>query len=77
MAKEIIIPNISEISTEMRIASWKKKVGDKIKKGDVLLEIEVEKVNVEVESYTDGTLIEIYLGEGEVVTQKTVVGLID
>lgn len=77
MAKEIIIPILSEIPTEIKIVSWKKKVGDKVKKGDVLLEIEAEKVNVEVESYTDGTLIEIYVGEGEIVTPRKVVGLID
>ena len=46
---------------------WKKKVGDKVSKGDVLAEIETDKAVTEVESALDGTLAEIVANEGDTV----------
>ncbi|MCL5986252.1 MAG: hypothetical protein M1371_06770 [Actinobacteria bacterium] len=77
MTNEIIIPDISEVSSELKIIAWKKKIGDPVKKGDVLLEIETDKANVEIESFADGVLKEIKVAEGEIVTPKMVVGIID
>ena len=77
MSQEIIIPDISELATELKIIKWRKKVGDRVKKGDVLLEIEADKTNAEIESFTDGVLKEILASEGETVTARMVVGLIE
>ena len=52
---------------EGTILEWKKKVGDQVKKGDVLVEIETDKAVTEVESALDGTLAEIVADEGDTV----------
>lgn len=77
MSVEIIIPDISEVVTELKIISWNKKVGEVIKKGEVLLEIEADKGIVEIESFTNGVLKEIKVNEGESVTPGLVIGLIE
>lgn len=77
MSYEIIIPDITEVSSDLRIAAWRKKVGEPVKKGDALLEIETDKANIEIESFADGVLKEIKVSEGEIVTPRMVVGLID
>src|SRR6476659_10540078 len=57
MAEVILMPRLSDTMTEGVIAAWHKKVGDKVKKGDVLAEIETDKATMELESYKDGTLL--------------------
>jgi pyruvate dehydrogenase E2 component (dihydrolipoamide acetyltransferase) len=59
MAEVILMPRLSDTMTEGVIASWHKKVGDKVKKGDLLAEIETDKATMELESYKDGTLLHI------------------
>lgn len=60
MAEKILMPRLSDTMTEGVIASWHKKVGDAVKKGDVLAEVETDKATMELESYKDGTLL--YIG---------------
>lgn len=60
MAEKILMPRLSDTMTEGVIASWHKKVGDTVKKGDLLAEIETDKATMELESYKDGTIL--YLG---------------
>ncbi len=60
MAEVILMPRLSDTMTEGVIAAWHKKVGDNVKKGDVLAEIETDKATLELESYKEGTLL--YLG---------------
>jgi pyruvate dehydrogenase E2 component (dihydrolipoamide acetyltransferase) len=60
MAEVIKMPKMSDTMTEGVIAAWHKKVGDKVKSGDVLAEIETDKATMELESYEDGTLL--YIG---------------
>lgn len=60
MAEVILMPRLSDTMTEGVIAAWHKKVGDKVKKGDLLAEIETDKATMELESYKDGTLL--YIG---------------
>jgi pyruvate dehydrogenase E2 component (dihydrolipoamide acetyltransferase) len=60
MAEVIKMPKMSDTMTEGVIASWHKKVGDKVKSGDVLAEVETDKATMELESYQDGTLL--YIG---------------
>ena len=57
MAEEILMPRLSDTMTEGVIASWHKKVGDPVKKGEVLAEIETDKATMELESYKDGKLL--------------------
>lgn len=57
MAEVILMPRLSDTMTEGVIAAWHKKVGDKVKKGDLLAEIETDKATMELESYKDGTLL--------------------
>ncbi|MFT4092169.1 MAG: pyruvate dehydrogenase complex dihydrolipoamide acetyltransferase [Niabella sp.] len=60
MAEKILMPRLSDTMTEGVIAAWHKKVGDPVKKGDLLAEIETDKATMELESYKDGTVL--YLG---------------
>jgi len=57
MAEVILMPRLSDTMTEGVIAAWHKKIGDKVKKGDLLAEIETDKATMELESYKDGTLL--------------------
>ena len=57
MAEVILMPRLSDTMTEGVIAAWHKKVGDSVKKGDLLAEIETDKATMELESYQDGTLL--------------------
>lgn len=53
----ILMPRLSDTMTEGVIAAWHKKVGDPVKKGDLLAEIETDKATMELESYKDGILL--------------------
>ena len=57
MAEVILMPRLSDTMTEGVIAAWHKKVGDPVKKGDILAEIETDKATMELESYKDGTVL--------------------
>ena len=57
MAEVILMPRLSDTMTEGVIAAWHKKVGDTVKKGDVLAEIETDKATMELESYQNGILL--------------------
>src|SRR4026208_1959360 len=64
MAEVILMPRLSDTMTEGVIAAWHKKVGDTVKKGDLLAEIETDKAVQELESYKDGTLLHIGIENG-------------
>src|ERR1700686_388014 len=57
MAEKILMPRLSDTMTEGVIAAWHKKVGDPVKKGDLLAEVETDKATMDLESYKDGTLL--------------------
>ncbi len=59
MAEVILMPRLSDTMTEGVIAAWHKKVGDPVKKGELLAEIETDKATMELESYKDGTLLHL------------------
>ncbi len=59
MAEVIKMPRLSDTMTEGVIAAWHKQVGDTVKKGDVLAEIETDKATMELESYQNGVLLHI------------------
>src|SRR6218665_198391 len=64
MAEEILMPRLSDTMTEGVIAAWHKKVGETVKKGDLLAEVETDKATMELESYKDGTLLHIGTEKG-------------
>src|SRR5438046_6849573 len=57
MDEVILMPRLSDTMTEGVIAAWHKKVGDVVKKGDLLADIETDKATMELESYKDGKLL--------------------
>ena len=59
MAEAILMPRLSDTMTEGVIAAWHKNVGDAVKKGDLLAEVETDKATMELESYQDGILLHI------------------
>jgi len=72
---DILTPALGESVTEATIAKWTKKSGDQVKKDEVLVELETDKVSLEVASPADGTL-QILVGEGETVTPGVVMGTV-
>ena len=64
MAEVILMPRLSDTMTKGVIAAWHKKVGDPVKKGDLLAEVETDKATMELESYKDGTLLHIGTDKG-------------
>jgi pyruvate dehydrogenase E2 component (dihydrolipoamide acetyltransferase) len=65
MAEAILMPRLSDTMTEGVIAAWHKKVGDTVKKGDLLAEIETDKATMELESYQEGVLLHQGAGDGQ------------
>lgn len=65
MAEIINMPRLSDTMEEGTVATWLKKVGDKISEGDILAEIETDKATMEFESFHEGTLLYIGVKEGE------------
>ena len=64
MAEQILMPRLSDTMTEGVIAAWHKKVGDPVKKGDLLAEVETDKATMDLESYKDGTLLYVGTDKG-------------
>ena len=79
MQKEVIIPRLgsSDESDEVRILRWLKDSGDRVKKGEGLLEVETDKVNVEIEAPDEGLLREIKAQAGDTVKFGAVVAIIE
>jgi pyruvate dehydrogenase E2 component (dihydrolipoamide acetyltransferase)/2-oxoglutarate dehydrogenase E2 component (dihydrolipoamide succinyltransferase) len=75
MKKAVVVPRLgsSDESDEVRVLRWLKAPGDPVKKGEALLEVETDKVNVEIEAPEDGKLVEISAGEGDFVKFGAVV----
>ncbi|TAD81089.1 MAG: pyruvate dehydrogenase [Bacteroidetes bacterium] len=64
MAEIIKMPRLSDTMTEGVIAAWHKNIGDTVKKGDLLAEIETDKATMELESYRDGVLLHLGAAPG-------------
>jgi pyruvate dehydrogenase E2 component (dihydrolipoamide acetyltransferase) len=76
MAEVIRMPRLSDTMVEGKIISWSKKVGDKVKPGDVLAEVETDKATMELESYNEGTLLHIGVEAGASVVVEGVLAVI-
>ena len=76
MAEVINMPRLSDTMEEGTVATWLKKVGDKIEEGDILAEIETDKATMEFESFNEGTLLHIGIKEGETAKVDTLLAII-
>lgn len=72
---DINTPALGESVTEATVARWTKKVGEAVKKDEILVELETDKVSLEVASPADGVLSAIGAAEGATVVPGTVLGL--
>lgn len=79
MKTDVIVPRLgsSDESDEVRILRWIKDLGSAVKKGEALLEVETDKVNVEIEAPVDGTLGEVSAKEGDFVKFGAAVAVIN
>lgn len=76
MTIEILVPDLPESVADATVATWHKNVGDLVKRDEVLVEIETDKVVLEVPALQDGVLSEISQPTGSTVTSKQVLGII-
>ena len=76
MAEVIKMPRLSDTMEEGTVATWLKKVGDSIKEGDILAEIETDKATMEFESFYEGTLLYIGIKEGETASVDSLLAII-
>ncbi len=76
MAIKVTMPRLSDTMTEGTVATWLKKVGDKVSEGDILAEIETDKATMEFESFNEGTLLHIGIQEGETAPVDSLLAII-
>src|ERR1700748_3691630 len=73
---DILTPTLGESVSEATVARWTKKPGDAVKKDEVLVELETDKVSLEVSAPADGVLHDIAAAEGATVTPGQVLGVV-
>ena len=76
MSEKIIVPTLGESVTEATVSKWLKVVGDKVDSDEPLVELETDKVNVEVPSPSEGILEKIDVKEGQVVEVGALLGIV-
>ena len=76
MATIVTMPRLSDTMTDGTVATWLKKVGDKVSEGDMLAEIETDKATMEFESFNEGTLLYIGIQEGETAPVDSLLAII-
>jgi pyruvate dehydrogenase E2 component (dihydrolipoamide acetyltransferase) len=76
MAKEITMPKLSDTMTEGLFAGWRKNVGERIERGDIIAEVETDKAVMELEAFASGVLLKTMAKDGELGPVGTVLGLI-
>lgn len=68
MVNKIVIPSAGQITDEFKILNINVKIGQKVKEGDILAEIETDKSTMELESFCDGEILKILVTNGEIVS---------
>lgn len=76
MAEIITMPRLSDTMEEGTVAKWLVKIGDKINEGDILAEIETDKATMEFESFYEGVLLHIGIGEGETAPVDSLLAIV-
>ncbi len=77
MTNQIIVPSLGESVTEATVSKWLKQVGDKVDSDEPLVELETDKVNIEVPSPKEGTLSSIKVKEGTTVEVGSLLGIVN
>ena len=77
MKIEVLLPQVGESITEATISKWRKAVGERVEKNEILLDISTEKVDTEVPAPEAGTIVELRAKEGDVVAVKSIIAIID
>lgn len=73
---EFLMPTLGADMTEGTLVEWKKKIGDRVSKGDILAEVETDKAAIAVETFTSGTLDQVLVKPGDTVPVGTVMAII-
>jgi pyruvate dehydrogenase E2 component (dihydrolipoamide acetyltransferase) len=76
MAVVVRMPKMSDTMVEGVIAEWLKKVGDKVKAGDIIAEVETDKATMELENYEDGTLLYIGVEKGQAIVVDGIIAVV-
>ena len=76
MAQIINMPRLSDTMEEGVVAKWLVNIGDDIKEGDILAEIETDKATMEFESFHEGTLLHIGVKEGETASVDSLLAIV-
>ena len=77
MPNQILVPSLGESITEATVSKWLKHVGDQVDSDEPLVELETDKVNVEVPSPLSGTLSSIKVREGDTVEVGTLLAIVN
>ena len=76
MANQILVPSLGESVTEATVSKWFKQVGESVDSDEPLVELETDKVNIEVPSPLSGTLSSIKVKEGDTVEVGALLGIV-
>ena len=76
MTNQILVPSLGESVTEATVSKWLKQVGEKVDSDEPLVELETDKVNIEVSSPLAGTLSSIRVAAGSTVEVDSLLGLV-
>lgn len=76
MAHPILMPKPGQMTEECTVVAWYKQPGDPVHRGDLLLEIETDKSNMDVEAFDEGVLLATYFEEGDTVPVNTVLAYV-
>jgi len=76
MAEIVKMPKLSDTMTDGTVAAWHKKVGDKVKSGELLAEIETDKATMEFESFQDGVLLHIGVDKGKTAPVDSILAIL-
>jgi pyruvate dehydrogenase E2 component (dihydrolipoamide acetyltransferase) len=77
MVKEFTMPMLGEVMEEGVLQEWRKKEGDAVKRGEIILDVETDKAVIEVEATYSGILKKILVQEGETAEVNAVLALIE
>ena len=77
MSNQILVPSLGESITEATVSKWLKQIGEKVDSDEPLVELETDKINVEVPSPLNGTLSSIKVKEGDIVKVGALLGVVE
>src|SRR5476649_892624 len=77
MQVEVKVPQLSESVSEATLVAWRKKAGEPVKRDENLIDVETDKVVLELPAPTDGVLVKIVKNDGDSVTSGEVIAVID